>query len=120
MSPPLVRVVDDDASVLRAIGRLLKSEGLFVQSFDSPAALLDNAEGEADCLVLDIDLPGMNGLELHRRLLEAGAAPPVIFITGVPDEASRVRAMTQQAVAYLEKPVEVDLLLDAIEQALAA
>lgn len=119
MGSPTVHVVDDDASVRRALGRLLRAEGLRVELYESPAVLLERAASPADCLLLDIDLPGMDGLELHRRLLAGGEAPPVIFITGVPNERSRAQALEQEAVAYLEKPIEVDLLLTTIRLALS-
>jgi FixJ family two-component response regulator len=116
-----VRLVDDDASVLRALGRLIKSAGYEVQTFESARAFLDSGDfhkGPA-CLVLDVRMPGLNGLDLQRELQAANASLPIIFITGHGDIPTTVRAMKAGAVDFLPKPLKDTVLLKAIEQALA-
>jgi FixJ family two-component response regulator len=118
---PKVFLVDDDASVLRALGRLIKSAGYEVQTFESARAFLDSGDfhkGPA-CLVLDVRMPGLNGLDLQRELQAANASLPIIFITGHGDIPTTVRAMKAGAVDFLPKPLKDTVLLKAIEQALA-
>jgi FixJ family two-component response regulator len=116
---PLVYVVDDDEAVRKALRRLIESMGLRAEVFATPAELLSrDLSDEPDCLLLDVQLPGMNGFELHERVLGAGHAAPVIFITAHPDSGSRARAEMADAVAYLEKPFDDASLLRALEQAL--
>jgi FixJ family two-component response regulator len=114
---PLVFVVDDDDSVRRALERLIRSAGHRVEVFASAREFLGNAGvgTRPACLVLDIELPDVNGLQLQREL---GAALPIIFITGHGDIAMTVRAMKAGACDFLPKPVRDVDLLHAIEQAL--
>lgn len=116
---PVVCIVDDDESVRKALSRLIESMGMKVEAFASPADFLDRAvEEQIACLLLDIQLPGMDGFELRDRTVEAGLDSPVIFITAHPDDRTRARAKKAEAVAYLEKPFTDAALLDAIETAL--
>lgn len=118
---PKVFLVDDDASVLRALGRLIKSAGYEVQTFVSAREFLDSGdfkEGPA-CLVLDVRMPGLNGLDLQRELQAANETLPIIFITGHGDIPTTVRAMKAGAVDFLPKPLKDAVLLPAIEQAFA-
>jgi FixJ family two-component response regulator len=118
---PKIFLVDDDASVLRALGRLIKSAGYEVQTFESARAFLDSGDfhkGPA-CLVLDVRMPGLNGLDLQRELQAANASLPIIFITGHGDIPTTVRAMKAGAVDFLPKPLKDTVLLESIEQALA-
>lgn len=116
---PVVCIVDDDESVRKALSRLVESMGMRAESFASPADFLDRAvEEQIACLLLDIQLPGMDGFELRDRTVEAGLDSPVIFITAHPDDRTRTRAKKAEAVAYLEKPFTDEALLDAIETAL--
>ena len=120
-SPATVFLVDDDASVRRALTRLIKSAGYQVQNFASAQEFLD-AKPQwcgAACLVLDIRMPGLNGLGLQRELQAANAILPIIFITGHGDIPMSVKAMKAGAVDFLSKPVREETLLPAIEQALA-
>ena len=120
-STPTVFLVDDDASVRRALARLIKSAGYRVQSFASAQAFLDAKPqwvGPA-CLVLDIRMPGVSGLDLQSEMLAANAILPIIFITGHGDIPMSVQAMKAGAVDFLPKPVREETLLPAIEQALA-
>jgi FixJ family two-component response regulator len=110
-------VLDDDASVLRAVERVLKAHGFNAEAFDTVEAFLGGARlGNASCLVLDIDLNGTSGIELKRRLAGAGVSVPVIFITGADDEAKRKAALEAGGVAYLEKPFPSDALIEAIQK----
>jgi FixJ family two-component response regulator len=114
-----VLVVDDDASVLKALSRLLRSAGLTSETFASPVEFLKvyDPAGTA-CLVLDLTMPGLNGLELQHALLEKGAPPPIIFLTGTAGIPASVQAMKQGAVDFLTKPVDETVLLAAVQSAL--
>jgi FixJ family two-component response regulator len=116
-----VFLVDDDASVRSALKRLISSAGYVVQAFASARAFLDSWSAEERgraCLVLDVRMPGLSGLDLQQELHAANAVLPIIFITGHGDIPMSVKAMKDGAVDFLPKPVEGDLLLDAIEQAI--
>ena len=114
-----VFVVDDDAGVRAAIQGLLKSAGLRCESFRSAEDFLRRNQPDGpSCLVLDISLPGVNGLEFQRELADAGFQIPIIFITGHGDIPMTVKAMKSGAVEFLTKPFVDQELLDAIEQAL--
>ena len=116
---PVVCIVDDDESVRKALSRLVESMWMKAEAFASPVDFLNRAvEEQVACLLLDIQLPGMDGFELHDRTVEAGLDSPVIFITAHPDDRTRARARKAEAVAYLEKPFTDKALLDAIETAL--
>src|SRR5437667_2846822 len=116
---PVVFVVDDDPSVRRAIQRLVESVGLQVELFGSAQEFLRSERPDApSCLVLDIRLPGISGLDLQRELLEANIHIPIIFITAHADIAMTVRAMKAGAVEFLTKPFRDQDLLDAIHLAL--
>jgi len=114
-----VFVVDDDAGVRAAIQGLLKSAGLRCECFTSAEEFLrtNRADGPS-CLVLDVGLPGVNGLEFQRELADAGLQIPIIFITGHGDIPMTVKAMKSGAVEFLTKPFVDQTLLDAIQQAL--
>jgi FixJ family two-component response regulator len=115
---PLVSIVDDDASLLRAVGRLLRAAGFSVEGFASGEEFLETEHRVPPrCLVLDVRLSGMSGFELHERLVAAGSPPPVIFITAYDDIATRERARRAGAVQYLRKPFEEAALIDAIHRA---
>jgi FixJ family two-component response regulator len=113
-----VFLVDDDPAVLRCLQRLLKVHGFSAQAFSSAEAFCASANfDEGLCLVLDIDLPGMSGIELSRRLAASGSTLPVIFITGNDAEPVRKNAIEAGCLAYLSKPFPAQLLLDAIDHA---
>lgn len=117
--PALVHLVDDDASVRAAVEDLLASVGLATRSYVSAADFLERARlDEPGCLVLDVRMPGMNGLDLQQELQRRGLALPIIFITGHGDIPMSVRAMKQGALEFLTKPFRDQDLLDAIDQAL--
>ena len=120
-SPPNVFLVDDDASVRRALARLIKSAGHQVQTFASAREFLGtNADTEeAACLVLDVRMPGLTGIDLQRELQTMNRNLPIVFITGHGDIPMSVNAMKAGAVDFLQKPVKDKDLLKAIEQSLA-
>jgi FixJ family two-component response regulator len=114
-----VYVVDDDPSVRAGLARLLQSMGLTVKTFDSAREFLEEAVAEAPgCLIVDLRMPAMNGLELQEQLMTRNLNLPVIFLTGYGTVPASVRAMKRGAADFLEKPVDDQVLLDAIYQAL--
>ncbi len=114
-----VYVVDDDEAVRDALSVLLGSVGMAAEMFASPQAFLDYYTPDtAGCLVLDIRMPGMSGLELQQRLIELGSLLPIIFITGHGDVPMAVEAMQQGAVDFVQKPFRDQELLDRINSAL--
>ena len=116
---PIVFIIDDDPSVRRSIQDLLSSVELQSKAFATPQEFLDSkGPDRPSCLVLDVRLPGMNGLEFQRQLAEAGIPIPIIFITGHGDIPMTVRAMKSGAVEFLTKPFDDQELLEAIDQAL--
>ena len=119
---PLISVVDDDHSVRESLARLIRSLGLGVQVFGSAEEFLEaDLSREPDCLILDIRMPGMNGLELHRQLSAAGRDLPVVFITAHGSDAEvRARALGAGAVDYLLKPLKEEEVLKAIDTALTS
>jgi FixJ family two-component response regulator len=119
-SDPIVFVVDDDASVRDAVKRLIASVGLRVETFGSTGEFLAFARPKAPaCLVLDVRLPDVSGLEFQRDLAQANLHIPIIFITGHADVPMTVRAMKAGAVEFLTKPFRGQELLDAIQEAIA-
>jgi FixJ family two-component response regulator len=119
LAGPTVFVVDDDALVRAAIQGMLKSVGLRSETFGTPQEFLDSKRGDGpSCLVLDVRLPGISGLDLQRELIEAGIRIPIIFITGHGDIPMTVKAMKSGAVEFLAKPFRNQDLLDAVHQAL--
>ena len=116
---PVVFIVDDDASVRRSIQDLLSSVALRSEAFATPQEFLASKRADCPgCLVLDVRLPGMSGLDFQRALAEAGVSLPVIFITGHGDVPMSVQAMKSGAVEFLMKPFRTQDLLYAIQQAL--
>jgi FixJ family two-component response regulator len=117
---PIVYVVDDDPDVLKAVERLLESAGHEVAAFPSPQQFLERYDGDAaGCLVLDLQMPGLSGLELQRMLGERASHVPIIFLTGRGDIAASVQAMKHGAADFLTKPVDDDLLIATVRDALA-
>ena len=110
---PFVFVVDDDDSVRRSLGRLLKAAGFNVKTFDSAENFLDSYRNDVmACLVLDVRMPKMSGLDLQKRLGESGFKIPIIFMTAHEDARSRDQAMNAGAIAFLRKPFDEQVLLD--------
>jgi len=115
----IVFVVDDDLSVREALGSLIRSAGLQVETFASAQEFLARPRADLpSCLVLDVRLPGLSGLELQKRMAEVNIEIPIIFITGHGDVPTTVQAMKAGAVEFLTKPFRDEDLLDAIQQAI--
>src|SRR5215469_4461559 len=116
---PSVFIIDDDPGVCAAIQGLLKSVGLGSEAYATANEFLQRKRSDGpSCLVLDVRLPGVSGLDLQRKLAETGVQIPIIFITGYGDVPMTVRAMKSGAVEFLTKPFRGQDLLDAIQQAL--
>lgn len=116
---PVVYLVDDDPSVLRAVRRLLASEGFDTKSFADPASFLDEHDPQLPgCIVLDVAMPGMNGIDLQDLLATSGHGQPVIFVSGHCDVPTSVTAMKKGAVDFLTKPFDDTILLAAVREAI--
>jgi FixJ family two-component response regulator len=110
-------IIDDNPSMLQSLNRLLSAHGFRVRTFASAESFLDDvAECEADCLLLDIHLGGISGIDLQRRLISSGADLPVIFMTAIDNETTRQEAFDAGCIAYLRKPFLGKLLIDAIDR----
>jgi two-component system, LuxR family, response regulator FixJ len=120
MSDPIVHVVDDEPEVCSAVALLLRSVGLQSRTYGSAQAFLDGYRpGAPGCIVLDVRLPGMSGLELQDRLRESGIGLPVIVMTGHGDIQMAVRAMRAGALDFVEKPFHDQTLLDRVHEGVA-
>ena len=115
----LVAIVDDDESVQRSLQDLIESDGLSTLCFDSAEQFLDSeTRDKAACLIADIRMPGMSGLELQAKLKARGCRIPIIFITAHGDSAMRTLAMDEGAVEFLTKPFNDAVLLEVVNSAL--
>lgn len=113
-----VAIVDDEDSIRKALGRLLRSAGMEVEMFGSGEAFLARPRGNAlDCLVIDLHMPGIDGFAVQERLMHAGDAMPVIVVTGYDKPEYRVRAQALGVSAFFAKPVHAEALIDAIAEA---
>jgi FixJ family two-component response regulator len=121
MPPGTVFVVDDDASVRKALHRLIRTAGFQVESYADPGAYLERtAPASPACLVLDIRMPGMTGFEFQRAIAGTHRELPIVFITGHGGEEVRTQGLRAGAVAVLFKPIDEEALLAAIEKALGS
>jgi FixJ family two-component response regulator len=117
---PLIAIVDDDESVREATKSLMRSLGFAAETFPSGEDFLVWPHlSRTDCLVADVNMPGMTGLDLHRRLLAAGRSIPTILITAYPNDSVRSRALNDGVISYLTKPCDEQDLLLSIRSALA-
>ena len=117
---PLIHIVDDDAAYRTAVARLLEASGYRVALYESAAQLLEAAPPpEAGCILLDVHMEGLSGLELQERLAATGSPLPIVFLTGHADVPSSVRAIKAGAEDFLTKPATKDVLLAAVRRALA-
>jgi FixJ family two-component response regulator len=115
----LIAVVDDDESVRNAVQGVLKSVGMKARTFASAQDFLDSSQrGATACLITDVQMPGMTGLELQATLAKADDRIPIIFITAYGNVRTRTQAMSAGAVAFLEKPFDDDVLLENVRAAL--
>jgi FixJ family two-component response regulator len=121
-NPPLISVVDDDYSIRESLQGLIRSVGFAAKVFASAEEFLNSDHlQDTDCLILDVRMPGMNGIELHRHLVASHYEMPVVFITAHgSDEEARSRAFRNRAVDYLLKPLSEDTLLNAVHEALSS
>jgi FixJ family two-component response regulator len=117
--PPLIAVVDDEESVRRALSRLLRSAGFDSEAFPSGDEFIETVSAQQpDCIVLDLQMPNVDGFRVQSWMAGAGVRIPVIVITGHNSDDTRERAMKAGAVAYLRKPVDAEALLAAIASAM--
>jgi len=118
---PLVAVVDDDDSVRESLGGLFRSVGYVARGFASADAFLQSDDlAKTDCVILDVRMPGMSGLELQRQLVASHPDVPVIFMTAHDDARARSQALSGGAVDYLIKPFSEEALLEAVQAALGS
>jgi FixJ family two-component response regulator len=116
---PLISIVDDDDSLRNSLNNLIRSVGFVVQGFSSAEAFLkSNQLHDTACLILDVRMPGMSGLELQRQLVGTNCGIPIIFITSHGDDNARTQALEAGAVDFLYKPFREEALLNAIHTAL--
>jgi FixJ family two-component response regulator len=115
----LVSVVEDDQFFRESMRRLMRSLGYSVEAFPSAADFLASPRlGETACLIADVHMPAMTGLELHRQLIDAGYPIPTILVTAYPDDGARARALNDGVVCYLRKPVDEKHLMGCLRAAL--
>lgn len=121
MAKPRIAIVDDDASVCRAVKRLLRSFSMDAETFSSGQSFIDLVEAmpsfQPDCVILDVQMPGMNGLEVQQRLVKSGHGIPVIFITAHDELGVREKALGGGALAFLRKPFDDELLIRTLRAA---
>jgi FixJ family two-component response regulator len=117
----IISIIDDDYIVREAMTDLLQSLGYEVVAFESAEDFLESGSlAETSCVITDLQMPGLDGLELQNRLTAQGHPPPVIFVTGFPEERFRKRALNAGAVGFLSKPFNEDTLINCVETALNA
>jgi FixJ family two-component response regulator len=116
-----IAIVDDDESIRRAVDNLLQSLGFCVESFPSAETFLQSAHlADTSCLVLDLRMPGMQGLELLAHLTDAGQRIPTVILTAHGDDEARKRALQIGAIAFLRKPFRSDVLIGAVKSAMSS
>ena len=120
MNKPIVFVIDDDESVSKSISRLMKSVGINVRTFASAREFLDQkCQSLPCCLVLDVRMPGMSGLELQQKLIECGSKMPIILMSAHEDISSIEQGLRAGAIAFLQKPFEAIEIIDLVKSALS-
>lgn len=119
MKAPVISIIDDDESSRIAVARLVRSLGFVAHAFSSARAFLNSAQlTETSCLISDIQMPEMSGIQLQDALQEHGHAIPVIFITAFPDEGIRAQALSRGAICFLTKPFDGETLMRCLDTAL--
>ena len=117
----MITVVDDDPSVRKALSRLIKAAGYDAETYESAEDFLDSsALDSSDCLILDVQLPGMSGLQLQAELSRSRHRCPIVFISAFSDENARIEAVRNGAIEFLPKPLDSDRLLNIIDQVVGA
>ena len=120
MEKPVVFVVDDDESVCKALKRLMKSAGIKARSLSSAEDFLNQGcHNVPGCLILDVRMPGMNGLELQEKVVKSGSTMPIIFMSAHEDAPAREQAMKAGAIAFLQKPFEDQILIEKVNSVLS-
>jgi FixJ family two-component response regulator len=115
----MITVVDDDPSVRKALSRLIKAAGYDVAAYETAEQFLAaGPDADSDCLILDVHLPGVSGLDLQTQLGEANRKCPIVFITAFDDKKARSQALAQGAVDFLYKPLDSERLLEVIDEAI--
>jgi FixJ family two-component response regulator len=118
-STPLISIVDDDESVREATKGLVRSLGYIAATFSSAEEFLNSGRvSDTSCLITDVQMPGLSGVELQHRLISQGRTMPTIFVTAFPDERTRKRVLTAGAVGYLSKPFDEESLIACLDTAL--
>ena len=121
MKKPLISVVEDDPFFRESMGRLMRSLGYSVEAFPSAADFLASPHlAETACLIADVHMPAMTGIELYRRLIDGGHAIPTILVTAYPNDMDRARALKDGVVCYLRKPVDEENLIRCLRAALTS
>ena len=121
MKEQLVSVVEDDRHFRESMGRLMRSLGYSVEAFPSAADFLASPRlAETACLITDVHMPAMTGIELYRHLIDAGRAIPTILVTAYPNDVDRARALNDGVVCYLRKPIDEQSLLPCLRAALTS
>jgi FixJ family two-component response regulator len=117
---PVISIIDDDASVRIAIGRLVRSLGYLAHAFASADDFLNSQHAnDTWCVIADVQMPGMTGIELQSLLRDQGSSVPIVFITAFPEESIRARAFKDGATGFLSKPFDGTKLIECIDSALA-
>ena len=115
---PVITIVEDDTLVLRSLARLIRAAGYRVLAFESAEEFLESTQaGEVACAILDLQLPGMSGLELQARLAAANCRVPIVFVTAHDEPETRAQALQNGAIAFFGKPLKDDDLLEVIDSA---
>jgi FixJ family two-component response regulator len=118
---PLIAIVDDDESFRQATARFIRSLGYTTAAFASAEAFLhSDCSYNIDCLITDVQMPGMTGIQLQSRLIEQGRNLPIIFVTAFPEMKARGRALAEGAIGFLDKPFSDEKLITYLTQALAS
>ena len=121
MKEQLVAVVEDDRHFRESMGRLMRSLGYSVEAFPSASDFLASPRlAETACLITDVHMPAMSGIELYRHLIDAGRAIPTILVTAYPNDVDRARALNEGVVCYLRKPIDEQSLLPCLRAALTS
>jgi FixJ family two-component response regulator len=116
---PLVSIVEDDSFQLASMGRLMRSLGYTVETFPSAAGLLASPRlAETECLIADVNMPAMTGIELYRHLMKTGYAIPTILVTAYPNDHDRAKALGDGVICYLRKPIDERDLIRCLDAAL--
>jgi FixJ family two-component response regulator len=118
--PRAIAIVDDDDLVRSATASLVRALGFSSRSFASAVAYLEADTSDIACVISDVQMPELSGIQLQQRLAQRGDAPPLLLMTAFPDERLRAQALGAGAVAFLEKPIDGDALLEILERALVS